>query len=213
MVTISKEQVDAAVADNNWSLGNKILYDMCQQYPWHKANPEIVAKVWLIGRSYAAAIERRKKDTKGRKLVGDEFYFKKVAPEILKSNIDIWLRSLGGLDTVSVNSLSTILSVHLQVTELFLTISGLEKRSLASKYLHFHYPKLFFIYDIRAVTAVSHLSSITGRVGRSKYKSDNEYRKFCEKCIKIRDHVEKLYGVSLTPRSLDNLLLVIEANA
>lgn len=212
MITISREQVDTATTGNEWSLGNQILYDMCRKYPQHKRKSEIVAKIWIIGRSYAAAIERRK-NTKDTVFDGNDFYTEKVAPEILKSGIDSWLHSLKGYDTISESNIATILLVHRQVTDLFLTISGLEKRSLASKYLHFHYPDLFFIYDSRAAKAVSKLSNITGRVGgRAQNESDNEYRKFCTKCLKIREHIKHTYEVHLTPRSLDNLLLRIEAN-
>jgi len=212
MVEITKEEINTAIAGNDWDLGNKILYDMCQQYPSHRRKSEIIAKVWLIGRSYAAAIERRK-DTGNGLFDGDDFYLEKVAPTILNSGIDNWLSSLNEEKTVSKDNIQNILLVHSNVTELFSTISGLEKRSLASKYLHFHFRNLFFIYDSRAVTAVSHLSKVTGRVGRSRYKSDNEYRKFCEKCLKIVEHVKVLYGIDLAPRSLDNLLLAIEENA
>ena len=41
-----------------WNLGNEMLYQLCRDYPDHKAPEVITAKVWLIGRSYAAAIER-----------------------------------------------------------------------------------------------------------------------------------------------------------
>jgi len=212
MVSLTREQIVSSVKGNDWDLGNKILYDMCSQYPDHTHEPEIIAKIWLIGRSYAAAIERRKNTGDG-KFDGDDFYIEKVAPEIKSSSIDAWLGGLHGIDGVSELTLEKILSVHLSMTELFLKVSGLEKRSLASKYLHFHYSNLFFIYDSRAVSAVSHLSNVSGRVGRSKYNADNEYRKFCEKCLKIRNYVKENFDIHLTPRNLDNLLLEVEANA
>jgi len=212
MVAPRKEQVVSSVESSAWDLGNKILYDMRRQYPAHNNSSEIIAKVWLIGRSYAAAIERRK-NTGSSQFNGDDFYIEKVAPEIKRSEIDAWLDALDAIDEVSESTLEVILSAHLNVTELFSSISGLEKRSLASKYLHFHCPDLFFIYDSRAVAAVSHLSELTGRVGRSKYKADNEYRKFCEKCLSIRRYVKDNFDVYLTARNLDNLLLEVEANS
>lgn len=179
MVEISKKLLDSATRQSEWDVGNKVLYDLCEQYPNHKINSEIIAKVWLIGRAYAAAIERRRQNSNDA-FEGDDFYTEKVAPEIRKSKIDEWFSLLHGIDHVNENNINQVLLVHLRITELFRKISGLEKRSLASKYLHFHFPNLFFIYDSRAVTAVSHLSAITGRVGRSDFEADNEYRKFCE---------------------------------
>jgi hypothetical protein len=37
-------------------------------------------------------------------------------------------------------------------------LTGLEKRALASKYLHFHLPRLFFIYDSRAAGVMRRVS-------------------------------------------------------
>lgn len=45
-----------------WSFGNQILYDMCLKNPSHTNENVIIGKIWLIGRSYAAAIERIKEN-------------------------------------------------------------------------------------------------------------------------------------------------------
>ncbi len=50
----SKEGVDYGY------VGNGILYDMCKKYPRHNNESEIIAKIWIIGRSYAASIERNR---------------------------------------------------------------------------------------------------------------------------------------------------------
>ena len=47
-------------ANSRWEYGNSVLYRMCKEQPEHKDIDVIVGKIWLIGRSYAAAIERRK---------------------------------------------------------------------------------------------------------------------------------------------------------
>ncbi len=59
-VQISKDDVEKALSNTAWDLGNQVLYDLCSKHPFHKTPQEIIAKVWLIGRSYAAALERRK---------------------------------------------------------------------------------------------------------------------------------------------------------
>jgi len=109
----------------------------------HADDDAIIAKVWIIGRTYSAAIERRKPG-KAQTPTGDEFYTDHVAPGIRNSPMDKWLARLKPLGSVNHNSLPQILDVHAKVTELFRSLSGLNKRSLASKYLHFHFPKLFF---------------------------------------------------------------------
>lgn len=212
MELITQELIDAALNENPWDLGNGILYKLCSEYPKHSEDSEIVAKIWLIGRSYAAAIERRKPNN-DTSIDNDDFYLNVVLPAIKNSDIDKWIRSLMHIEEVNEDNLASILHVHMKVTKLLSEISGLDKRSLASKYLHFHYPKLFFIYDSRAVSAISKLSEITGRVGRSKFQEvDNEYRKFFEKCLKVQIYINEVFGYSIIPRQLDNILLKIVNN-
>ena len=57
---ITREDVSFALAPSPWDLGNEVLYSLCHDYPKHDRGDAIIAKIWLIGRSYAAAIERRK---------------------------------------------------------------------------------------------------------------------------------------------------------
>jgi len=201
---ITKQMVDKARSKNVWTLGNKILYDLCAKNPGHTEVDVIVAKIWLIGRSYASAIERVKIKRPG---VSD-FYLEVAAPEIKKSKIDSWLQSLNGRK-LGQPAAPDILSVHRELTDLFQEMTDLNKRSLASKYLHFHFPHLFFIYDSRVVKAFRRLSPMIGRVKSATPDDDcdNEYRKVFEKCLILRNQIRKMHGITLSPRQLDSLLL------
>jgi len=53
------EFLSKAISETAWDFGNQVLYDMCRANPQHKEDRIIIGKIWLIGRSYAAAIERR----------------------------------------------------------------------------------------------------------------------------------------------------------
>ncbi|AJH77677.1 hypothetical protein [Heyndrickxia coagulans] len=57
---ITIQDIQKCIAGNGWSFGNEILYEMCRKNPDHNKADVIVGKIWLIGRSYAAAIENRK---------------------------------------------------------------------------------------------------------------------------------------------------------
>lgn len=109
----------------------------------------------------------------------------------------------------STQSWSTLIQVHHRTTQLFKAISGLDKRSLASKYLHFHVPHLFYIYDSRAVEAISRIRGLVGRSGGAALKADSEYEKFAGKCLSLQLFIEDQYGIRMKPRDLDNLLLQI----
>jgi hypothetical protein len=155
MATITAQEVVAALKKNRvWDLGNKVLYDLCSSYPYHKTDEEIIAKIWLIGRSYAAAIERRK--NKASNSEGDKFYEEIVVPKIKYSEVDKWFA------IIRENPIPGVaIEIHGKLTKLFSDISGLDKRSLASKYLHFHFEDSFFIYDSRAVNAIRMMTDRT----------------------------------------------------
>lgn len=199
--------VERARAPTPWDLGNQVLYDLCSRHPLHASVPAVIAKVWLIGRAYAAAIERRRDKTDEN----DDFYINKVGPALCNSEIDAWLAPLRTAPGSPTTTLPLMLQVHAKVTALFSQISGLEKRSLASKYLHFHAPDRFYIYDSRALLAIQRLSGIVGRAASGTGDVDNEYRKFANKCLRLQQHVLEKHGVALTPRQIDNLLLAMHA--
>jgi hypothetical protein len=88
-------------------------------------------------------------------------------------------------------------------------ITALDKRSFSSKYLHFHLPDLFFIYDSRAVTA---LRQFTSQVPKDlKHillldKIDKQYAKFYCKCFDLKRQINTQFKIDLTHRQLDNFL-------
>lgn len=202
---LTRNFIEQARTDQTWDIGNEVLYDLCSKYPEHRDASKVIAKVWLIGRSYAAAIERRRESTDEN----DSFYVKKVAPAIIRSDIDAWIKEAASHKTANEASLSIVLSTHSRVTQLFREISGLEKRSLASKYLHFHEPNLFYIYDTRVVEAMRKLTCVVGRATNGAGDADNEYRKFVEKCLRLQEYIKEEFQIELTPREIDKVLLAI----
>jgi len=189
--------------DDYSGYGNKVLYEMCKTKPKHEDIDEIVGKVWLIGRSYSAAIERKA----GAKMKeGGNFYKDQVAPAILNSDIDEWIESVSSIHRITKDNYLLVLAAHKNLTNLFKQITGTEKRSLASKYLHFHQPNAFFIFDSIANR------EIRKRIDKTRYKSqkgyDDQYSSFVERCIYYRDtYFEKEIGGLSTPRKLDMALL------
>jgi hypothetical protein len=203
--TLTREEVESALANNAWDLGNQVLYDLCSNHPLHKSRQEIIAKVWLIGRSYSAALERRK--NKSEDSLGDLFYEDIAAPEIQKQEIDCWIEPLDGNTKPE-----EIVETHFKLTQIFYDITKLEKRSLASKYLHFHRPDLFFIYDSRAVNATRQITP-SGKKQlpdlSPQKQVDDEYLKFYRRCLWLRDDIEKKFSRKLSPRDIDKILLFV----
>ncbi len=207
---IEKELI-VKTKNTEWDLGNKILYDLCKNYPNHNKVDEIIAKCLLIGRAYAAALERRPK--KGEEL-NDDFYLDKVGVFLKESKIDDNFTNLKKINLINENNVISILEKHSFLNDLtFQITNGMYKRSFASKYLHFHFPDLFFIYDSRAVKSISkfkiRLSSKTYKEIKNK-EVDYDYAIFCLKCIKAKKILENIYEEKISLRHLDNILMEID---
>jgi hypothetical protein len=90
----SYAEVEAARDDSQdiWTLSNEVLYKLCQDYPGNSDIREVVTKVLIIGKTYSAAIERRR-TWPGSKIKVEDYY-KKVAAEITTLDLDAELRGM-----------------------------------------------------------------------------------------------------------------------
>jgi len=164
---------------------------------------EILAKIWLVGRSYSAAIERRRE---AREVSGEAFYTSVVGPQIRLANIDKWLAPLSRHSRPTIENCVDLIDVHKRLTDLFHKITGLEKRSLASKYLHFHFRNLFYIYDSRAAQNLANLAPRSKDRPALK-KFDQIYATHFVRSLKFVESIERDHGIYLSPRKLDDYLL------
>lgn len=217
-----------------YCFANEMLYKLCESNPDYENNTiiganEFVAKIWLIGRSYAAAVERRKKvNIKSLGFNDDfmeyayDFYYDDVYECFKTSNkyFELFDR-LKGIDVIDENAIPIILETHNILMKLFESVSGKDNRSLASKYLHFHFPKLFFIFDSRAYTEIKNYvetKNVELKLIKKKIKNDGYdevyydlylrcyllYKKYWTEYTKENtDGIEKYFT-----RLLDSVLLV-----
>lgn len=201
------EKIKKVQRQNMWHFGNKVLYTMCKKSPLHINEGEIVGKVWLIGRSYAAAIERKANS----KYKGDNFYRYEVAEKIkaVGSELDSRITSLREQPKVTKELLGEILETHNFLINVFNNISGMDNRSLASKYLHFHVPNIFYIYDTRAVRGVTKMKTLDRLLKKEllTYDCDKIYADFVSKIYPLNVKIFEQYGIWLTPRQIDTLIL------
>ncbi len=188
-------------ANISWDWANCVLYRMCRDHPRHRNHEVIIGKMWLIGRAYAASIERGA----GK----DEDIYARIAPEIAASGLDKWLADVSDVRSVDMENLHRVLAVHHRLTAFLKKHTRRERRSFASKYLHFHNPSAFFIFDSRADR------EIRQRMGRSRFvlsrscvEADPAYAAFVLRCISYRDREAATSpGIPMTPRELDKRLL------
>jgi hypothetical protein len=205
----SKKQLESARQQNVWDFGNAILYKLCKDNFQHKTDDHILTKVLFIGRIYAAAVERRKNKSTD---INDNFYTETIAPTFRKSELDIKLSDIKSLKADKVENIKSVLQTHFYLTSMLQKITALEKRSFCSKYLHFHLPDLFYIYDSRAVTALRKYASKVPEDLKHILKLDNidsEYAKFYCKCYDLKRRIKTELNIDLTNRQLDNLLIEV----
>jgi len=108
--------------------------------------------------------------------------------------------------------MSEVVQAHSVLMAVLRALTGLEKRALASKYLHFHLPRLFFIFDGRAQRMMRLVSRGPQRNSdRDGRGGDAQYEGFVFRALALREHLEGRFGVRLTPRQLDRVLLMLEA--
>ena len=195
----SKRKRDAST---HWFLFDKVLYDLCQQYPRHDNAHEVVAKIAMIGRAYSASVERRK----NAETTSDcDFYYGYVAPLIVDSDLDKRLDALRKYQTPTTENLPEILATHLYLQELLKKATEMNKRSFASKYLHFHCPNLFYIFDSYSDREINRLIKSKGKWSCPS-DADACYAKYCEKSLFIQQQTvphERNF-----PRILDSYLQV-----
>ena len=90
--------------------------------------------------------------------------------------------------------------------DLFAELTQREKRSLASKYLHFHLPELFIIYDSRVAEVITLFAGRTPRGLEIPQDADETYAKFCYKALLIYNELNGKY-TDTKPRVIENILL------
>lgn len=193
-----------AKEEDIWNFSNKVLYDLCKKHPKHDDLEVTVAKIHIIGRTYAAPLERIK--NKDKPIDTDELY-EKVATN-LKKNTKI-RRSIAALRRKKRidNNKELALKTHKKLVDIFEELSGMEKHSLASKYLHFHAPNLFFIYDKRTRKGFSAICPNYRTTRKRSGQFDDKYENFFLKMLDLQEWIKKKFRVTLSPRQLDRLLL------
>lgn len=179
--------------------GNEVLYRMCRERPRHNDIDSITSKLWIIGRAYSAAIERK---------AGKDFDLRTAAEQIKSSDIDRKISKLKRIDRTSLENAHVLLGAHKYFTNILKSMTGMDKRSLASKYLHFHAPGCVFIYDSIGHRKIREALAPHQRRFKLTKSFDDVYEGFVYRCIHYRDEIlEKRIRALATPRRIDMELL------
>jgi hypothetical protein len=207
-------QKDIAYSQSTvYDLGNSMLYDLCKNNFEHTSIGAILAKTILIGRAYAVALDRGKDKGKSEEeklnqlLINDDFYQHTVVPLFMNSDLDDDLAKLRNVDSPKGHE-KEILLLHNKLKERLKPINNQDKISFCSKYLHFHLPNLYFIYDSRAKSVINQFVIKKEVKFFENPDFDPDYAKFFSKALCIQQTIERDFKEKLSPRQIDNLFLI-----
>lgn len=183
-----------------WRVGDDWLYELADRDGSNSAPEVVVAKLWLIGRAYAAPIERAATGMSAERI------YQAAAGKIVESDLHSRLDRLKARSELNEACLRDSIGMHAALTRILRNVTGRSHPSLASKYLHFHAPNQVFIYDSRVAEELRKL--FRGMVTPSRFREDSipEYHVVAYRAFLLREQIWEDYALRLTPREMDRLL-------
>jgi hypothetical protein len=101
---------------------------MCEEHPRHIEVGTVAGKVWLIGRSYAAAVERRIIPAEADPVSNESFFEFQLAPALISSDIDQKLDLVRQHKGLSDESLLPVLDAHYHLVSVLRRLTHQDKR-------------------------------------------------------------------------------------
>jgi hypothetical protein len=188
---LTREFIEDAVSGSTLDPRTRALYELCFMHRHHFQDDIVADKLRMIVRVCADQGLRVK-----------NFSSELVAHLLGRSGIDRWFASLATAEHLDP---ALVFELHKRVMDVFGDLPEAQARSLASKYLHYHFPELIFIYDEGLETAAIDLGKgECGYLARSEH--DPIYGAFFACCRKLSDKLSALAGHRLSPRDLDLVL-------
>lgn len=204
-----KENIEKEASVNfGWDYANNVLYNICKEMNEELKPSEMAGRMILIGRTYAATLERN--NCKNASST-DELYFN-IINENNKVKWNELINKLNNFDSLEECD-NIVLEIHKMLVDILNEIVHVNKTSLASKFLHFHKPNYFYIYDSRAKEAVSSLIDEKIYKREISNQCDIEYARFYKKVIKLKEIIEEYEKndneIVVSPREMDDFLLYV----
>lgn len=206
----SRHDLEVALSqfDADWGLVDEVLYGICREHPGHDDLRAVTAKLALVGRVYAAGLERRVTPPPGQQAIVV------IAGYVLEhgTEIDDLIRALDSVDDpLDASAMTSIVEQHGRLTQLLQKVAtdGKAPRSFASKYLHFHRPvvPIFDEYARQKLTRLVRWESSYAPFPLPPH-GDHEYWKYCVRFFRLYDACRQA-GTGATVKELDAFLWAV----
>jgi hypothetical protein len=198
-----------AYYETTWGTYNQVLYDMCQRLSGHGSLADVVAKVGIVARAYAAGLERHGDPEGPGAIVGVATVLHKRADEV--DDLIARLRRVAASGNQMDDEIARqVVALHGEFEAIVreVTNDGHSVRSWSSKYLHFHAPGVP-IYDSRARGVVKgryDLRRVRNQHITCPPTGDYAYAQFVNGFLSLwSEAVER--GLPVSVRRLDQFLL------
>lgn len=186
---LTREFITEALAESVADPRARALYELCFLRRDH-LNARIVSdKLNLIVRLPASNGAR------------SAFSTEAIAHRLEKSGVDHWFN---GLRTAEDISLASLQELHARIMQVFGELPEPEARTLASRYLHFHFPELFCIYDASLDQRMQELlpqALIAEQAG-----ADTVYAAYFQRCRLLCERLSPMLGRRLALNELECVL-------
>jgi len=195
--------------DDDWGAVDEILYRVCREHPDHTSRRSIMAKLILIGRTYAAGIERLVTPPKGKQaveLIGDCLERHGVEVDAIITGLD------GVAEPLTSTAMRLVVRQHGRLTSLLANdiTAGKSPRSFVSKYLHFHMP-VVPIYDSYCDSLLTRLVPWDADAAFDPPEAvDGAYYHFCVRFLRLCEACRGA-GIDATVKDLDAFLWQVPA--
>ncbi len=186
---LTPEFVTDALAESILDPRRRALYDLCFQHRNHLDETATAEKLRRIVRLYA-------------EYDGCSLSPEAEARRLGRSGVDSWFGLLASAEALDALQL---LQTHRRLMAVFADLDEAEARSLASKYLHFHFPELFPVYDAVVAPAAARLAG-DECPDEDAPAPDPAYARHVTCCRRVTEQLRPEVGRRLGPRELDLLL-------
>lgn len=143
------ERVIAETKAYSWATLDKHLLAACEADPSHTDVHAVFAKVALVNRVYRTNLRFGGKDAEWR-----------IAEHMTAAALDHAFVGLDGTERFSEATFQSVVKAHQDLLSVVWTATKRTEVSFASKYLHFHFPRLFPIYNSFAVRTAASLAPL-----------------------------------------------------
>jgi hypothetical protein len=187
----------------DWGLVDQVLYGLCREHPGHDDLRTVTAMLALVGRVYAAGLERRVTPPPGQQAIVV------IAHHVLRhgAEVDAIIQALHSVrEPLDFQSMGLIVEQHGHLNRLLQKVAtdGKAPRSFSSKYLHFHNP-VIPIYDEYTRQSLSRMvpweRSYT--LVSLPPHGDREYWRYCVRFLRLYEACEQA-GLDATVKTLDS---------